>query len=98
MAIHDSHRLDDLWLVGGASNVGCAVLREQVRRASLACGTNHIICGGTMVCSATLSPTTRQHDIQGFSNEELESLSKEIDPELDIELDYYPLAGTKVDE
>lgn len=24
-----SHRLADLWLVGGASNVGCAVLREQ---------------------------------------------------------------------
>ena len=24
-----SHRLGDLWLVGGASNVGCAVLREQ---------------------------------------------------------------------
>jgi len=24
-----SHRLGDLWLVGGASNAGCAVLREQ---------------------------------------------------------------------
>jgi hypothetical protein len=24
-----SHRLGDAWLVGGASNVGCAVLREQ---------------------------------------------------------------------
>ena len=24
-----SHRLGALWLVGGASNVGCAVLREQ---------------------------------------------------------------------
>lgn len=24
-----SHRLDDMWLVGGASNVGCAVLRQQ---------------------------------------------------------------------
>ena len=24
-----SHRLGDLWLAGGASNVGCAVLREQ---------------------------------------------------------------------
>jgi sugar (pentulose or hexulose) kinase len=24
-----SHRLGDLWLVGGASNVGCAVLRQQ---------------------------------------------------------------------
>ena len=24
-----SHRLGDLWLVGGASNVGCAVLRSE---------------------------------------------------------------------
>jgi sugar (pentulose or hexulose) kinase len=24
-----SHRLGDMWLVGGASNVGCAVLRQE---------------------------------------------------------------------
>ena len=53
-----SHRLGDLWLVGGASNVGCAVLREQ-----------------------------------GFSNEELAALSREIDPLVDSPLDYYPLGG-----
>lgn len=54
-----SHRLGGLWLVGGASNVGCAVLREQ-----------------------------------GFSNEELVELSHNIDPQNDIPLNYYPLAGT----
>jgi xylulokinase len=46
----------EAWLIGGASNVGCAVLRQQ-----------------------------------GFSNEELEDLSKEIDPMSDIDLSYYPL-------
>lgn len=30
---------------------------------------------------------------QGFSNEELEALSKAIDPNQDTPLDYYPLAG-----
>lgn len=53
-----SHRLGDLWLVGGASNVGCAVLREQ-----------------------------------GFSNDELRTLSLDIDPMADSNLKYYPLAG-----
>ena len=32
-----SHRLGDRWLVGGASNAGCAVLREQVPPAPTAC-------------------------------------------------------------
>jgi hypothetical protein len=50
--------LGDLWLVGGASNVGCAVLREQ-----------------------------------GFSNDELRTLSLDIDPMADSSLKYYPLAG-----
>jgi hypothetical protein len=53
-----SHRLGNAWLVGGASNVGCAVLREQ-----------------------------------GFTNEELGRLSEEIDPDVDVGLQYYPLAG-----
>lgn len=44
------------WLIGGASNVGCAVLRQEQ-----------------------------------FSNEELVELSKEIDPNSDIDLSYYPL-------
>jgi len=56
-----SHRLDDLWLVGGASNVGCAVLRAE-----------------------------------GFSNQELASLSEELDPSFSSPLRYYPL--TKVGE
>lgn len=56
--VRGSHRLGDLWLVGGASNVGCAVLREL-----------------------------------GFSNEELERLSLDIDPDSDSPLRYYPLAG-----
>jgi D-ribulokinase len=44
------------WLAGGASNVGCAILRQEE-----------------------------------FSNEELEMLSAEIDPNKDSPLDYYPL-------
>lgn len=44
------------WLIGGASNVGCAVLRQE-----------------------------------GFSNHELESLSMDIDPSVDLALSYYPL-------
>lgn len=51
-----SHRLGDLWLVGGASNVGCAILRQE-----------------------------------GFTNEELSSLSSSIDPSTDCDLSYYPL-------
>ena len=47
---------DEAWLIGGASNVGCAILRQE-----------------------------------GFSNEELSSLSKDIDPETDSPLAYYPL-------
>jgi xylulokinase len=50
-----SHRLGDLWLTGGASNTGGAVLREF------------------------------------FTNAELESLSREIDPTQASNLDYYPL-------
>jgi len=50
-----SHRLGDLWLTGGASNTGGAVLREF------------------------------------FTNAELESLSREIDPTKASDLDYYPL-------
>lgn len=50
-----SHRLDDKWLVGGASNTGGAVLREI------------------------------------FTDEELEKLSKFIDPAKPSPLDYYPL-------
>ncbi|MBD2043716.1 FGGY-family carbohydrate kinase [Microcoleus sp. FACHB-672] len=50
-----SHRLEDLWLVGGASNTGGAVLR------------------------------------QFFTDTELESLSRQIDPEQESPLDYYPL-------
>jgi len=52
---------EESWLVGGASNVGCAILREL-----------------------------------DFSNEELKTLSAEIDPEIDSPLEYYPL--TKVGE
>lgn len=44
------------WLVGGASNVGCAILRQE-----------------------------------GFSNEELDELSQDIDPSQDSSLCYYPL-------
>ncbi len=50
-----SHRWGDLWLAGGASNTGGAVLR------------------------------------QFFSNEELQDLSQQIDPQVSLELDYYPL-------
>ena len=50
-----SHRLDDTWLVGGASNTGGAVLRQL------------------------------------FSDEQLEELSKEINPMEASTLDYYPL-------
>jgi D-ribulokinase len=50
-----SHRWGDLWLVGGASNTGGAVLRHF------------------------------------FSDAELVSLSREIDPNLPSLLDYYPL-------
>lgn len=50
-----SHRLGDLWLVGGASNTGGAVLKKY------------------------------------FSDEELINLSREINPELESDLDYYPL-------
>jgi D-ribulokinase len=50
-----SHRLGDLWLVGGASNTGGAVLRHF------------------------------------FSDAELVSLSRQIDPNLSSNLDYYPL-------
>lgn len=50
-----SHRIDDLWLAGGASNTGGAVLLHY------------------------------------FSNDELEALSKTIDPETNTDLDYYPL-------
>ncbi|MDM9582826.1 FGGY-family carbohydrate kinase [Nostoc sp. GT001] len=50
-----SHRLGDLWLTGGASNTGGAVLK------------------------------------QFFTNAELESLSREIDPSKPSDLDYYPL-------
>jgi D-ribulokinase len=52
-----SHRLGDLWLVGGASNTGGAVLK------------------------------------QFFTDEELESLSQQIDPSQPSNLDYYPLIG-----
>lgn len=50
-----SHRLGDLWLTGGASNTGGAVLR------------------------------------QFFADEELENLSREINPSIISQLDYYPL-------
>jgi len=50
-----SHRLGDLWLTGGASNTGGAVLRHF------------------------------------FSNEELERLSSQINPDRVSSLDYYPL-------
>ncbi|CAL5329023.1 unnamed protein product [Camellia sinensis] len=50
-----SHRLDDKWLVGGASNTGGAVLR------------------------------------QFFTDEQLDKLSKQINPMVASPLDYYPL-------
>lgn len=50
---------EEAWLIGGASNVGCAVLRAE-----------------------------------GFSNEELSSLSLQIDPNEDSPLSYYPLIKT----
>jgi sugar (pentulose or hexulose) kinase len=50
-----SHRLGDLWLVGGASNTGGAVLRHF------------------------------------FTDAELESFSRQIDPNFESGLDYYPL-------
>jgi len=50
-----SHRLGDLWLVGGASNTGGAVLKKY------------------------------------FSKEELVALSQEINPNIESNLDYYPL-------
>ena len=52
-----SEGTEEAWLVGGASNVGCAVLRQLE-----------------------------------FSNDELDSLSAEIDPMEDSPLSYYPLA------
>ncbi|VAH01422.1 unnamed protein product [Triticum turgidum subsp. durum] len=50
-----SHRLDDQWLVGGASNSGGVVLRQL------------------------------------FSNDQLVTLSRDIDPSSPSPLDYYPL-------
>jgi sugar (pentulose or hexulose) kinase len=50
-----SHRLGDLWLTGGASNTGCAVLNKL------------------------------------FTDEQLVSLSREMDVSKASELDYYPL-------
>ena len=47
---------EEAWLIGGASNVGCAVLRQEE-----------------------------------FSNDELQTLSSEIDPNIDSPLSYYPL-------
>lgn len=52
-----SHRLDDKWLVGGASNTGGAVLRQI------------------------------------FSDDQLDHLSKLINPLVASPLDYYPLAA-----
>jgi sugar (pentulose or hexulose) kinase len=54
--VDGSNDKKELWLVGGASNVGCVIFR-------------------------TLN----------FSNDELESLSKNIDPMKDSPLSYYPL-------
>jgi sugar (pentulose or hexulose) kinase len=51
-----SNNGQEAWLVGGASNVGCSVLRQL-----------------------------------GFSNDELDRLSQEIDPAIDSPLLYYPL-------
>jgi xylulokinase len=51
-----SNEKEQAWLVGGASNVGCAVLRKLE-----------------------------------FGNDELDQLSKEIDPMTDSPLSYYPL-------
>lgn len=53
-----SHRLDDKWLVGGASNTGGAILRQL------------------------------------FSDEQLERLSREINPTVASTLDYYPLKSS----
>ncbi|KAG5386863.1 hypothetical protein IGI04_038333 [Brassica rapa subsp. trilocularis] len=53
-----SHRLDDKWLVGGASNTGGAILRQL------------------------------------FSDEQLERLSREINPTVASPLDYYPLKSS----
>ncbi|KAK9677811.1 hypothetical protein RND81_11G169200 [Saponaria officinalis] len=50
-----SHRLDDKWLVGGASNTGGAALRQL------------------------------------FTDEQLQELSKQINPAVPSSLDYYPL-------
>lgn len=50
-----SHRLNDLWLVGGASNTGGAVLKTY------------------------------------FDDARLEQLSKDIDPDTPLNLNYYPL-------
>lgn len=59
-----SHRLGEAWLVGGASNAGCAVLREQ-----------------------------------GFSPDELASLSAAIDPTAPPAHEhYYPLPSATVGE
>ena len=55
----DDNGEEEAWLIGGASNVGCAVLRAE-----------------------------------GFTNEELSSLSLEIDPNTDSPLSYYPLIKT----
>ncbi|XP_038902243.1 D-ribulose kinase isoform X1 [Benincasa hispida] len=52
-----SHRLDNMWLVGGASNTGGAVLRQI------------------------------------FTDEQLEELSKQINPMKSSPLDYYPLTS-----
>ncbi|XP_022146251.1 uncharacterized protein LOC111015510 isoform X2 [Momordica charantia] len=52
-----SHRLDNMWLVGGASNTGGAVLRQI------------------------------------FTDEELEEMSKQINPMKSSPLDYYPLTS-----
>ena len=55
----ESEEGEEAWLIGGASNVGCAVLRAEE-----------------------------------FSNEELSTLSLDIDPNEDSPLTYYPLIKT----
>lgn len=54
--IQNQNKEEEAWLVGGASNVGCAILRKE-----------------------------------NFSNDELITLSNDMDTLTDSELDYYPL-------
>ena len=90
-----SHRLGDLWLVGGASNVGCAVLREQgfdaEVRTSLLPTTYYLPPTAHHPPITAHRPPPTTHHLPSLT-QELTRLSATIDPlSPPTHTDYYPL-------